>query len=72
MNTTPNPPNTEPRRIGPILVELVDALVVAVDLDRASEVDRVTRALEPFGASRLFTDELRLNGTPSSESWERR
>lgn len=70
MNTTPNPPDNEPRRIGPILVELVDALVVAIDLDRASEVDRVARALEPLGASRRFADELRLNGTSSSEGWQ--
>ncbi|MGH1488195.1 MAG: hypothetical protein ACRBK7_02185 [Acidimicrobiales bacterium] len=49
------------------LVDLVDALVQAIDLDRTEEVDRIREALEPFGAVDMFNDELRLNGSPSSE-----
>ena len=61
-----NTPDTSPTRIDLDLVELVDALVAAVDLDRSWEVDRVTIALEPFGGSRLFVDEIRLNGSASA------
>lgn len=47
------------------LVELIDALVEAVDLNRSWEVDRLRNALEPFGACVLFDSELRLRGTAS-------
>jgi DNA-binding GntR family transcriptional regulator len=55
------------RLADPQLVELVDALVAAIDSDRTEEVNRVRSALEPFGATRLFDAELRLNGTPTTE-----
>ena len=51
------------------LVDLVDALVEAVDLNRDLEVDRVRDALEPFGAAALFDAELRLNGSASTDGW---
>ena len=51
--------------LAPELIELVDALVAAIDVGRAWEVERLSVALEPFGASGLFASELRLNGTPS-------
>ena len=51
----------------PTLIDLVDTLVAAVDLDRGEEVARLREALEPFGASSLFDDEVRLSGTRSSE-----
>jgi hypothetical protein len=53
----------------PTLVDLVDALVEAVDLNRFHEIDRLRSALEPYGASTLFDSELRLRGTTSVEDW---
>ena len=54
----------------PDLVDLVDALVEAVDTDRATTpIDRVQAALQPFGASTLFAAELRLNGRSSEQVW---
>ncbi len=47
------------------LVELVDAIVKAVDPIRDFEIGRLRSALEPFGGSTLFVDELRLNATHS-------
>lgn len=47
------------------LGELIDALVEAADIERASEIDRVRSALEPFGGAALFSAELRLSGRPS-------
>ena len=49
----------------PILTDLVDSLVAAVDIGRAEEVVRLRESLEPFGAATLFSDELRLNGARS-------
>ncbi|MGB5756538.1 MAG: hypothetical protein WBM50_06460 [Acidimicrobiales bacterium] len=49
------------------LVDLVDALVAAVDTARSWEVERVHAALAPFGAAALFAEELRLNGTASCD-----
>ena len=49
------------------LLDLVDALVAAIDTDRSWELERVTSALEPFGGSALFTEELRLNGVASCQ-----
>ena len=46
-----------------------DALVEAVDTDRADAIDRVQVALQPFGASTLFAAELRLNGRSSEQVW---
>ena len=51
--------------LAPELIELVDALVAAVDIGRSWEIERLATALESFGASWLFADELRLNGTAS-------
>ena len=51
------------------VVELVDALVEAVDLGRCEAVERVRVALEPFGATGLFDAELRLNGAVSAGEW---
>lgn len=53
----------------PDLVDLVDALVEAIDTDRADAVDRVQSALQPFGASTLFAAEMRLNGRSSEHVW---
>ncbi len=53
----------------PELLDLVDALVEAIDINRAHETDRLRSALEPFGATKLFEAELRLNGTPSVIEW---
>ena len=53
------------RLADPQLVDLVDALVEAIDLNRHHETQRVRSALEPFGASELFDVEMRLNGVPS-------
>jgi hypothetical protein len=52
------------------LVELVDAIVAAVDLDRAEEVRRVSAALDHLGLVDSFNDELRLSGVPST-TWQR-
>ena len=49
----------------PELVELVDAVVQAVDPVREFEIARLRSALEPFGGSSLFVDELRLNASAS-------
>ena len=49
----------------PELLDLVDALVAAVDAGRTSEIDQLRMTLEPFGAVYLFDAELRLNGVPS-------
>lgn len=49
------------------LVELVDAVVSAVDVARWDEVQRVREAFEPFDGADLFQAELRLNGRASSE-----
>ena len=57
------------RSAPPDLVDLVDALVEAVDTDRYDAVDRVQSALQPFGASTLFAAELRLNGRSSEQVW---
>ena len=51
------------------LVSLVDALVEAIDTDRADAVDRVREALAPFGGSTLFAAEVRLNGQSSDRLW---
>ena len=48
-----------------LLVDLVDALVQAVDVNRSAEIDRLRTVLEPFGATAMFDAELRLNGAPS-------
>ncbi len=53
----------------PQLLDLVDALVEAIDINRMSETQRVRSALEPFGATALFDAELRLNGAPSTDEW---
>lgn len=45
--------------------ELVDSIVAAVDLGRATEIEHVRRALEPLGLSEAFTSELRLSGVES-------
>lgn len=50
----------------PYLIDLVDSVVAAVDLDRVTEIGRLREALQLFGASGLFDDELRLNGTRST------
>ena len=52
------------------LVELVDAIVEAVDTDRADQIHRVRAALEHFNLAETFTDELRLSGVPSA-TWQR-
>ena len=49
------------------LVDLVDALVAAVDTARSWEVERVQAALAPFGAATIFAHELRLNGMSSCD-----
>ena len=50
----------------PTLVELVDALVEAIDTDRSDAIERLRDALDPFGAAGLFDAELRLNGLSGS------
>ena len=49
------------------LVDLVDALVAAVDTARTWEVERVQAALTTLGAAAIFAEELRLNGVASDE-----
>jgi hypothetical protein len=44
------------------LVDLVDAIVAAIDLARTWEVEQVRTVLAGLGAERAFTEELRLNG----------
>jgi hypothetical protein len=51
------------------LIDLVDAIVAAVDIDRSDEVTQLRQALDPFGAVYLSDAELRLNGTASNEHW---
>ena len=51
------------------MVELVDALVEAVDLNRWAEIDRLRVALEPFGVVAMFDAELRINGIASGNEW---
>ncbi len=50
------------------LIDLIDSIVRAVDLDRRAEIDRLREALEPFDAVALFNDELRLNGSRSTDT----
>ncbi len=53
-------------------VELVDAIVAAVDVDRTDEVNRVRAALQHLGLDQAFADEVRLSGLPShcnGECW---
>ena len=57
------------RSAPPDLVDLIDALVEAIDTDRYDAVDRVQTALQPFGGSTLFAAELRLNGRSSEQVW---
>ena len=57
------------RLCNPDLVELVDALVEAVDLNRWAEIDRLRAALEPLGVAPMFDAELRLNGIASGDEW---
>jgi len=62
------PPRSAPPRLRSpdfALVDLVDALVAAVDAGRSQEIDQLRFALEPFGGAHLFDAELRLNATPS-------
>ena len=47
------------------LIDLVDALVAAVDASRTAEIDQLRIALEPFGGAYLLDSELRLNATAS-------
>ena len=54
------------------MVDLIDAVVLAIDTDRYAEVARVRSVLEPFDAAAMFDAELRLNGTPSTDSGEAR
>ena len=49
------------------LVELVDAIVAAIDASRTWEIERLLTALEAFGAASIFTAELRLRGTSSDD-----
>ena len=56
--------DTTHRPADPVLVELVDAIVAALDIRRDYEIARLHSALEPFGGSTLFADELRLNASP--------
>jgi len=57
------------RICSPDLVDLVDALVEAVDLNRWAEIDRLRAALEPLGLAAMFDAELRLNGIASGDEW---
>ena len=53
--------------VDPDLVDLIDALVEAVDASRWDEIARLRDALAPLGAVELFDAELRLNGHASAE-----
>ena len=53
----------------PELLDLVDALVEAIDIKRLSEIDRVRLALEPFGAMELFDAELQHSGSSSDDEY---
>ncbi len=57
------------RLVDQALVDLVDAVVAAVDIDRCDEINRLREALEPFGGAWLFDDELRLNGRSTESHW---
>ena len=57
--------DTLPRSADPVLVELVTAIVAALDVRRDYEIARLRSALEPFGGSTLFGDELRFNASPT-------
>lgn len=59
-------PPRPPLPVDAALVELIDAMVEAVDINRTAEIDRLRSALEPFGGNDLFITELRLSGTPTS------
>jgi len=62
-------PPSSPSRADFELIDLVDAIVAAVDIDRTDEVTQLRQALDPFGAVYLFDAELRLNGTNSNDHW---
>jgi len=54
------------------VVELIDAIAAAVDIDRPEEVERVRWALDFWGLGDAFSDEVRLSGVPSrcdGECW---
>lgn len=51
-------------------LELVDAIVSAVDTERNDEIERVRAALASVGLDQAFTDEIRLSGVPST-TWQR-
>ncbi len=51
----------------PIMVDLIDSIVAAVDLDRTADIERLREALAPFDAAGLFNEELRLNGSRSTD-----
>jgi hypothetical protein len=55
------------RPVDPLVVDLVDSVVAAIDIDRTAEVYRVRDALRVLDAVGLFDDELRLNGTSSTD-----
>jgi len=57
-------------RIDQTNLDLVDAVVAALDSDRSAEVERVRSAFEPFGLDEAFVIELRLSGI-ASLTWER-
>lgn len=51
------------------MLALIDALVEAVDTDRAEAVDRLRDALTPYGVATLFVSELRFYGRSSEAGW---
>jgi hypothetical protein len=53
---------------GRAVVDLVDVVVAAVDVDRVEELARLRGVLAAFGGAALFDAELRLNGTTRAES----
>jgi hypothetical protein len=71
----PDPPAGPDRAANDDLVELVDAVAAAIDLERTWEIERVTAAFESLGLGAIFTSELRLTGQRSkpcpcgSEGW---
>ena len=65
IRATPSNGDSRHRSADPDLVELVDAIVAAVDPARDFEIARLRSALEPSGGSTLLGDELRLNATSS-------
>ena len=62
MVNFPSSQSTICRSLDRDLLELVDAIVEAIDVARDSAVDRVRSALEPFAGEALFDAEIRLNG----------